>query len=147
MNKKCYHHEDCGNIAEYDLDTADDETISVCEECDEDYGVCEVCKKCALDFEMSRYNPTDDYLTCDKCRDRLEYELEIALREDVKRFIVSTMPSYHNSVNEWFINSIVEDVKETSGFEDEHQYNESDIALAFQRVIVVAIEGIDTNVA
>jgi len=141
-NKLCHHHDECGNNSAYDLDTADGKTISVCEDCDESYGICEICKKCALDWEMSKYHPEDDYPTCNVCQERQEKELEAKLKNDVDSFIQNVMPTYHQSASDRFVADIISDVIETSGFMDEHRYNESDIALAFQRAIISMIEKI-----
>lgn len=64
---KCHHFEDCGNEAIYDLELVDGTTIHVCEDCDEDYGICQVCGKIDLSKNMAFANSEDEYKTCFLC--------------------------------------------------------------------------------
>lgn len=141
---RCYHYDECGKDAVYDFETVFGEKINVCAECDEDYSICEICGKCEIHWEMRRFLPEDERPTCSVCFKKREKELEAELKADVYRFVEKTMPTYHTSVREWFIVDIVDGVKETSGYEDNHCYNESDISLAFQKAIINMIEMLES---
>ena len=64
----------------------------------------------------------------------LNDELENEIRGDVERELASMFPNYHSDFPEIFYDKIVEDVVETSAYNDERRWNDSDVRLAIERV-------------
>lgn len=69
---KCYHFEDCGNESVYELTLVNGQVIYVCEDCDDDYSMCQVCGKVDLSDNMEFANSEDEYKTCCLCRNHDE---------------------------------------------------------------------------
>jgi len=57
----CHHHEECNDEAVYSLTTANGSIVYVCESCDEDYSLCEVCIKCEIRENMCGYSISTIY--------------------------------------------------------------------------------------
>lgn len=80
MNKinigNCEHFNECGNQAVYELETVEGKLIKVCEDCDEDYTVCNVCGK-AVSLEGACFiHPEDEHMTCYYCQQKINSEEE-----------------------------------------------------------------------
>lgn len=67
-NNICVH---CGKDYEYLLKTEEDVSIHLCEDCDENYGLCAVCGYPKFNDELSYTNESDEYKTCEKCRSKI----------------------------------------------------------------------------
>ena len=61
-------------------------------------------------------------------------ELYKKLKNDIKNYVASSFVEYHQNMPQSFYNDILTDVMECSAY-DEGYYSQSDISLAFQRVI------------
>ena len=72
---RCYHFTECGNEAVHELTTIENETIYVCESCDEKYTACEICGLQGIwdagYGNMSKLKETDDWPTCFLCQEKL----------------------------------------------------------------------------
>lgn len=64
-----------------------------------------------------------------------EDNAEEFLRERVVEFLCAMMPEYYSKMPEEFIDGIIADVMECSGFEDENVFTDDDIRLSFEREI------------
>ena len=63
-------------------------------------------------------------------------ELLKELNEDVEVFLKEIFNDHYEEIPQEVIDSIVENVVETSGFEDEGIYNDTDITLAYRRIMI-----------
>ena len=150
MNRHCIHYKNCGRKAVYELiSVKDGKTIHVCECCDENYFSCEICGRHGLwgygCDEMSYRHDEDESPTCFLCHEKLQKEAEDKLKSDIEKHIKTAMPDCHWNIPQEFKDAMFDDIKNTDDFEERGFYSESDIAFAFQLVVLCAIKKVNPD--
>ena len=67
--------------------------------------------------------------------------LRTQMERNLEKVMAERFPSYHASFPEDFLAAIVQDVYETSGWQDEGVFTEDDVSLAIQREVLRRVEG------
>ena len=67
--------------------------------------------------------------------------LRTQMERSLEKVMAERFPSYHASFPEDFLAAIVQDVYETSGWQDEGVFTEDDVSLAIQREVLRRVEG------
>ena len=67
--------------------------------------------------------------------------LRTQMERSLKKVMAERFPSYHADFPEDFLAAIVQDVYETSGWQDEGVFTEDDVSLAIQREVLRRVEG------